>query len=164
MDSNPAMSDARSFPASLLPSTLLLLLWGVWWGGLTLYAAIVVPIGTQSVGSIEQGFITQRVTGWLNAIGIIMVLSMGLFSLRSYRNRRGLFAMATLEGILLVALMQYRVRLTNQMDYVARDVADGFYHQHAIYLWLTTLQWLLGLAIPIFILKAGMSVPLRSSR
>lgn len=72
--------------------------------------------------------------------------------------------MATLEGILLVALMQYRVRLTNQMDYMARDVADGFYHQHAIYLWLTTLQWLLGLAIPIFILKTGMSVPLRSSR
>jgi len=158
------MSDARSFPASLMLNTLLLLLWGIWWGGLTLYAAIVVPIGTQSVGSIEQGFITQQVTGWLNAIGMMTVLAMGLFSLRSYRNRRGLLVMATLEGILLIALIQYRVKLTNQMDYASRDVAEGFYHQHAVYLWLTTAQWLLGLVIPIFILKSGISVPLKSSR
>ena len=40
----------------------LLLVWAAWWGGLCFYAVVVVPIGTELIGSVEQGFITQRVT------------------------------------------------------------------------------------------------------
>lgn len=35
---------------------------GMWWGGLCFYAVVIVPIGTEVIGSVEQGFITQRVT------------------------------------------------------------------------------------------------------
>src|SRR5215471_8442423 len=47
---------------------LLSLAWGVWWGGLCFYAVVVVPIGTEEIGAVEQGFITQRVTWWHNLI------------------------------------------------------------------------------------------------
>ncbi|MFM8571811.1 MAG: hypothetical protein ACKOAU_09465 [Pirellula sp.] len=40
------------------------ILWGLWWGGLSFYAIVVVPIGTEQIGSVAQGFITQRVTQW----------------------------------------------------------------------------------------------------
>ena len=34
----------------------------VWWGGLTFYGAVVVPVGTEVLGgAAEQGFVTQRV-------------------------------------------------------------------------------------------------------
>jgi len=46
----------------------LMLAWGMWWGGLCFYAVVVVPIGTEDIGSVEPGFITQRVTQWHNAL------------------------------------------------------------------------------------------------
>ena len=58
--------------------TGLLFAWAIWWGGLSFYALFVVPIGTEIVGGFEQGFITQRVTNWLNAIGVIVTLRFGL--------------------------------------------------------------------------------------
>ena len=40
-------------------SSFLLLVWAAWWGGLCFYAMVVVPIGTELIGSVEQGLITQ---------------------------------------------------------------------------------------------------------
>lgn len=54
-----------------VPQFLLTLVVGLWLGGLTFYAGIVVPIGTEIVGGTEQGFVTQRVTNWLNALGVV---------------------------------------------------------------------------------------------
>ena len=52
----------------------LLLVWAPWWGGLCFYAVVVVPVGTELIGSVEQGFITQRVTQWHNAwTGLFLV-------------------------------------------------------------------------------------------
>jgi len=42
----------------------LLIVWAVWWGGLCFYAIVVVPIGTEVIGAVEQGFNTQQVTRW----------------------------------------------------------------------------------------------------
>ncbi len=58
--------------------TGLLFAWAIWWGGLSFYALFVVPIGTEIVGGFEQGLITQRVTNWLNAIGVIVTLGFGV--------------------------------------------------------------------------------------
>jgi uncharacterized membrane protein len=44
----------------------------LWWGGLTFYSAIVVPIGTNVLQSSEQqGLVTQQVTKYLNALGLV---------------------------------------------------------------------------------------------
>src|SRR3954471_15293662 len=43
-----------------------------WQGGFTFYSAVVVPIGTDVLGSAaEQGWITRRVTVWLNVAGAV---------------------------------------------------------------------------------------------
>jgi hypothetical protein len=52
------------------------LLWAAWWGGLTFYALVVVPIGTELLGSVEQGFVTQRVTLWHNWLGVVIALAL----------------------------------------------------------------------------------------
>src|SRR5437660_7364466 len=43
----------------------------LWLGGFTFYASVVVPIGTERLGRVGQGFITQRVADWINLIGFI---------------------------------------------------------------------------------------------
>ncbi|OYW22951.1 MAG: hypothetical protein B7Z55_04045, partial [Planctomycetales bacterium 12-60-4] len=52
-----------------------LLAFSLWWGGLTVYAGIVVPIGTELFGSTAQGFITQQVTHWLNLFAAIALVA-----------------------------------------------------------------------------------------
>src|SRR5947208_12856113 len=48
----------------------------VWIGGLTFYALVVIPSGAAVVGDTTQGFITQRVTGWLNWIGVLALAAL----------------------------------------------------------------------------------------
>jgi len=62
------MGHQRSPIVRSLWTVFVLLLFAVWWGGLTFYAAIVVPIGTELIGASEQGFVTQQVTQWHNAV------------------------------------------------------------------------------------------------
>src|SRR5437588_13086980 len=41
-----------------------------WQGGFTFYAAVVVPVGQEELGShLQQGFITRQVTNYLNLSG-----------------------------------------------------------------------------------------------
>src|SRR5947209_17239059 len=52
----------------------LLLLWLLmfWLGGFTFYAGVVVPIGTEVLeSSLAQGWITRRVTTWLNVAAAV---------------------------------------------------------------------------------------------
>src|SRR5437867_2876625 len=48
----------------------------VWLGGLTFYALIVIPSGAAVVGDTTQGFVTQRVTGWLNWMGVVALAAL----------------------------------------------------------------------------------------
>src|SRR5437764_1220112 len=46
-----------------------------WQGGFTFYSAVVVPIGSEILGSHqEQGWITRSVTNYLNVAGAVTVL------------------------------------------------------------------------------------------
>lgn len=126
----------------------LILLFAVWWGGLTFYAAVVVPIGTDITSSVEQGFVTQRVTFWHNILLTLLtffVFVEALFrqSLRSWL----LFAsMLFVNGGLL--LMHWK--LSDMIDVAEASVPSDFYRIHALYLWLTTAEWLVGLIGVIF--------------
>ena len=57
---------------------VLWIVWGAWWGGLSFYAVVVVPIGTELIGSVEQGFITQRVTMWHNCLAVLFLLCLAV--------------------------------------------------------------------------------------
>lgn len=72
---------------------VVLLLWGLWWGGLSFYAIVVVPVGTEQIGSVDQ----------------------------------------------------------------------GFYSQHALYLWLTAIEWLYGLTVPLTLLSTWQASEVKDS-
>ena len=49
-----------------------------WQGGFLFYAAVVVPTGTDVLGSIGQGRVTRHVTDWMNVIGAVAVANPGV--------------------------------------------------------------------------------------
>lgn len=131
--------------------TLLLLVWGLWWGGLCFYAVVVVPIGTDSIGTVDQGFITQRVTWWHNLIFGAFVACLAAETCRR-RSRMLLFFLVSL-GAIEIALVLWHSRLTGMMDFQDRTVPESFYDQHAVYLWMTAAEWGLGMLIPAWLFR-----------
>lgn len=114
----------------------------IWWGGLSFYAMVVVPIGSDVIGSTQQGFITQRVTQWHNAISCLFMV---LLLVEAYRRRS---LALSLCGLLLLAsnvgLIVWHRRLTSLM-FQSPSIPETFYDQHAVYLWITTIEWGIGL-------------------
>lgn len=116
----------------------------VWWGGLTLYAGVVVPIGTDLLGSTEQGFVTQRVTHGLNALAAatLVVSLRWVLKSRSLRMK----SVWSLQLACLVGLLFLHPRLDGLLDETTRSLheSDRFYQVHRVYLWVTMVQWLSG--------------------
>ena len=114
----------------------------VWIGGLTFYALAVIPVGTDIVGGINQGFITQRVTGWLNLIGVASLAVL----IPTLRNR-WLLATWALLALTLATLFAIHPQLDALLDGGSREVADygTFYNWHRAYLIVTAVQWLAGM-------------------
>jgi hypothetical protein len=119
--------------------------WAFWWGGLTFYAAVVVPLGTEKFGSFDQGLVTQQVTRYLNVLAIsvaAMTILAGLVDKRPIPWVGGI-----LLGGTTAVLMYQHTLLVIRIDKAGEAVADDFYSVHALYLWLTTLQWCIGLFV-----------------
>ena len=127
------------------------ILWAFWWGGLSFYAIVVVPTGTEQLGSVAQGFITQRVTQWHNLLCVLMTLALAIEAYRC--SSRFLWAACGTLGVLTTLLFAGHAFLTQQMDFRSETVPANFYSQHAIYLWLTAAEWGLGIALPWLLLK-----------
>jgi cellulose synthase/poly-beta-1,6-N-acetylglucosamine synthase-like glycosyltransferase len=128
-------------------SYLHILAWSIWWGGLTLYAAIVVPIATESIGALEQGFVTKKVTEWLHGCAAVY-LATGI-AVSAWRRSRWQIGLIVVQLVLLVSLVMVHSRLSAEMDFDLKTIPDGFYAKHAIYLWLTTGMWIVGLIYPL---------------
>ena len=93
----------------------------VWWGGLTFYAAIVVPLGIEQFGGVEQGSLTQRVTIRLNVAGTIVGICLLADALwREPRNCRAVLASALLG--LQVWLWILHARLSRWMETVSSSL------------------------------------------
>lgn len=120
---------------------VLILALAFWLGGLTFYALIVVPIGTDILGSTGQGFITQRVTNQLNLVagGVLALLFVNVVMLRG----RLLAATWLILAATQVALFGMHPWLDAMLDATTQDIADGelFYTRHGIYLDVTAVQW-----------------------
>ena len=127
--------------------TFLILLFAAWWGGLTFYAIVVVPIGAEQIGSASQGFITQQVTVWHN--GLLTAMTVCLVIEAWLRKSRWLWVAVIGMVLINAALLIEHSRLTGMMDFDQRSISDGFYARHAIYLWLTAAEWALGIAAAV---------------
>src|SRR5580700_10244682 len=64
---------------TLVRRFLLLVSIAFWQGGFMFYGGVVVPVGAAVLGSeVEQGFITQAVTNYLNGAGAVCVTVWGI--------------------------------------------------------------------------------------
>ena len=130
----------------------------LWLGGLCFYALVVVPSAHDVMGGArEAGFLTRRVTVWLNVIAaatLVVLLAHVLLLRRTGRTAIARRARGWLAGtwaalaLLQVALFVLHPVLDRLLDPNARQVLDeaSFYALHRVYLLCSTAQLGLGLA------------------
>src|SRR5262245_19935129 len=123
-----------------------------WQGGFVLYAGVVVPIGTEVLGSAqEQGRITRRVAVWLNWSGAAALIPLGWDACVDRRNhwaRRGrIVTWLVMAGGLVVLFWLYPT-LNAMFDSEAMHISERrlFRTLHRTYLWTSTVQWIAGVA------------------
>lgn len=132
----------------ILGRAVVLVAGAFWIGGLTFYAAAVIPTAHSVLGSHTLvGFITQRVTNWINISGVaaLALLFLNLAGTRQRPPARLEFALwGTWVGMGLVqaALFLLHPVLDGMLDASARAIVapDRFYGLHRIYLSLTMAQ------------------------
>jgi hypothetical protein len=142
---------------NLFERTAILVVMTLWWGGLTFYSAVVVPVGTEVLESTElQGLVTQQVTRYLNALGLLAVgaiiwILLRLKGARSIARAKELLAI----GATLLALQGGLYWLHGELGRQLIEDADreAFYNTHRIYLLFIAVQWGLGLMSLVQILK-----------
>lgn len=131
---------------TVLRRLLLLLALMVWQGGFMFYGAVVVPVGAEVLGSHrEQGFVTQRVTNYLNVAGTV-ALAVWCWDVAAGRAAGG-HRLRWIGWGLLVVLLGVLVWLHPRLDELLN--ADGFRildppgyrHLHQWYLVVSTIQW-----------------------
>ncbi len=132
--------------------TLLIASFAIWFGGFGFYAAIVVPAGTEVLGSSHaQGMITRKVTESMNVFCAIAVAMMLIESVVAWRRSR-ISDRAILSGLalgilaLLIALFVLHPIMNQMIDSKTEVIHDRkqFYSLHRSYLWLSTVQWAAG--------------------
>jgi hypothetical protein len=123
-----------------------------WQGGFVFYAGVVVPIGTEVLGSAqEQGRITRRVAVWLNWSGAVALIPLGWDAFVARRNRwarRGrIVTWLVMAGGLVVLFWLYPT-LNEMFDAEAMHISERrlFRRLHRTYLWTSTVQWIAGVA------------------
>ena len=133
----------------------------LWQGGFLFYTAVVVPIGTDVLGSpLIQGLITRRVTDWLNLFGAAWALAFAwdVAAARDPERRRRLARWLGWVGcvVLLGALFYLHGELDALIDLDEEKLRDRptFKAIHIGYLWVSTAHWALGLALAWMTLRA----------
>jgi hypothetical protein len=131
-----------------------------WQGGFTFYAAVVVPVGQVQLGDRRQGFITRKVTHYLNLSGAIALapLAWDVLASRDPARWRRRARAALWLGLLLTLLALYWEHGWLDELLIAKGgiVTDPelFHPRHRIYLWTSTVQWAVALAYLALSLRA----------
>src|SRR5260370_2454116 len=131
-----------------------------WQGGFTFYAAVVVPIGQQVLGShLAQGFITREVTSWLNLAGVaaLMLMAWDLAVAQTLTmHRLARWAVWTAMLILLVVLFWLHQSLDSLIYLEIQELRQPrlFRAGHRWYLWINTIQWAFAILFTILTFKA----------
>jgi hypothetical protein len=129
-----------------------------WQGGFTFYASVVVPIGQDELGDFQQGFITRRVTNYLNLSGAVALVPLAWDCLACRdlaRWRRGGRAFLWLIlAVTLAALAWEHGWLDELLQAPGRLNHRLFRPRHRIYLWTSTAQWAAALGFIVLTLRA----------
>jgi hypothetical protein len=131
-----------------------------WQGGFTFYAAVVVPVAQLQLGDRRQGFITRKVTNYLNLSGAIALAPLawdvlaGRDSVRWRRRARG--ALWLVLALTLAALYWEHGWLDDLLIPKGGIVTDPelFHPRHRVYLWTSTVQWAAALGYLALTLRA----------
>jgi hypothetical protein len=132
-----------------------------WQGGFTFYAAVVVPVGQEVLGThFKQGRITRRVTVYLNLAGAVVLLPLAwdaaVSAARSalWRRLRWLVLGGMAAGLAL--LFWLHPQLDELIDLQAGYIPErqAFRTGHRWYLWISTVQWGLGIVYTLLMLHA----------
>jgi hypothetical protein len=115
-----------------------------WQGGFAFYTAVVVPIGTDVLGSsFAQGMITRQVAFWINVTGAVAlgIMFMDSFVTKPGRVGRGLLILYM--AAILIGQFVLHQRLDEMIDLETGVVYERltFRWWHRVYLWLSTAQW-----------------------
>jgi hypothetical protein len=131
-----------------------------WLGGFTFYAGVVVPIGQEVFGSLEQGFVTRQVTVYLNlsgaiALGILLCEGFAARDPAAWRRRtRWLLWGGMLVTLVVLYWLHRRLEeLLDPEEQIVRN-AKAFRPRHRLYLWISTVQWACGLLYTFLTLAA----------
>jgi hypothetical protein len=167
-DAPTSWQDSRVVgPARVASRIIVTLLFALWWGGFTFYAAVVVPIGGRILGSATaQGFVTQPVSNRLNILGavVIIALAWNAWSVRrdaSPRARRMLAISWAVLAIAQLVLVALHWRLDGMVDLTTRSIASDhatFSATHRSYLLVATVQWLAAITHAVTVGYAWSSV------
>jgi uncharacterized membrane protein len=138
---------------------LFLLVFALFWGGLTFYTGFVVRIAHAVLDDpMDGGLITQRVTALLQVLGVVaVVLMVGNAAVVVRQSRRfgyALLGCAAVVGCALIALFMVHGHLDAIIDAETSSITDrdAFVVGHRRYNQLTTVEWLASLAyLPITI-------------
>ncbi|HVL12029.1 MAG TPA: hypothetical protein VM529_05660 [Gemmata sp.] len=119
-----------------------------WQGGFLFYTAVVVPAGTQVLGSAAaQGAITARVTDWLNVLGVAGLLAMAWdMNYAADRSARRVAARwwawgAAVAGQLVLLYVHLLMDALMDPGRTRVVIRPPFYPLHRVYLWASTVQW-----------------------
>lgn len=136
---------------------LLLLSLSFTFGGFLFYASVVVPLGTQVLGSTTQGFVTREVTNVINIASVFSSVATLVFCWAGTGGRQSAsqssvrvpLICAVTIGVSAVFLIWLHRHLDEAMaeDEFAVIDAVSFYSMHRVYLWVSTIQWLASLPI-----------------
>jgi hypothetical protein len=149
---------------TLLRRFLLLVSIAFWQGGFMFYGGVVVPIGAIVLGSeLEQGFITQSVSNYLNLAGGVCLVLWGLgiwFEAGSPRIKRACWALWFLITAALGLLVGLHVQMDPLLDVTNRTISDEgrFLGLHQAYLTTISIQWLLCLILLLLTLHLWRTV------
>ena len=132
-----------------------------WQGGFTFYAAVVVPVGQEELGShLQQGFITRQVTNYLNLSGaaalVLLAWDASVSKDRSRARHWARWTAWTGMVVTLAALVWLHQQLEQLLNLELRELASpkAFRAGHRWYLWLSTIQWAFGLVYALLALQA----------
>jgi hypothetical protein len=123
-----------------------------WQGGFTFYASVVVPVGSDILGShVDQGWITRSVTNYLNLSGAV-ALALWLVDIvvvptTGWHGRKVRFALWCVLALTLAWLCLLHQQLDALLDATNLTIRDQptFHLWHRVYLYVSTVQWLAGI-------------------
>lgn len=132
---------------------LVMLAVSLWLGGFTFYSVVVIHTAHRVLDSmLETGLITQRVSEWLNLIGVgaLVILLWDVYAVWRQKwkwMRCVLASMWVVMTAMQVWLFLLHPVLDRQIDLETRRLVDRtqFESAHTLYVTLSTVQWMAGL-------------------